>query len=43
MITELLRVDYSQLTEELVKEHIEDLYKDLEDKGQLQWLPKKKN
>lgn len=43
MITELLKVDYSQLTEELVKEHIEDLYEDLEDKGQLQWLPKKKN
>ena len=43
MITELLKVDYNQLTEELVKEHIEDLYEDLEDKGQLQWLPKKKN
>ena len=43
MITELLKVDYSQLTEVMIKEHIEDLYEDLEDKGQLQWLPKKKN
>lgn len=41
MITELLKVDYSQLTEELVKEHIEDLYRDLEDTSQLWWFPKK--
>ena len=41
MITELLKVDYSQLTEELVKEHIEDLYRDLEDTSQLWCFPKK--
>lgn len=41
MITELLKVDYSQLTEEMIKEHIEDLYKDLEDTSQLWWFPKK--
>ena len=41
MITELLKVDYNQLTEELVKEHIEDLYRDLEDTSQLWWFPKK--
>ena len=42
MITELLKVDYSWLTEEFVKELIDDLYEDLENKWQLQWLPKKK-
>lgn len=41
MITELLKVDYSQLTEEMIKEHIEDLYRDLEDTSQLWWFPKK--
>lgn len=41
MITELLNVDYSQLTEEMIKEHIEDLYRDLEDTSQLWWIPKK--
>lgn len=41
LINELLKVDYSQMTEEMVKEHIEDLYNDLEELSQLQWLPKK--
>ena len=41
MITELLKVDYSQLTEEMIKEHIEELYRDLEDTNQLGWFPKK--
>ena len=41
MITELLKVDYNQLTEEMIKEHIEDLYRDLEDTSQLWWFPKK--
>lgn len=43
MITELLKVDYSQLTEEMIKEHIYDLYRDLNDVEQLIWLPKKDN
>lgn len=41
MITELMRIDYSSLTEELVKEHIEELYNELSDVSQLDWAPKK--
>lgn len=41
MINELIKVDYSKLTDEMVKEHINDLYADLKDVTQLDWLPKK--
>lgn len=41
MITELMRIDYSSLTEELVKEHIKELYNELSDVSQLDWAPKK--
>lgn len=40
MIKELLKVDYSKLTKEMVQEHIDDLYVKLTDKSQLDWMPK---
>lgn len=41
IINELLKVDYSKLTNYMVKEHIDDLYSELIDVKQLEWLPKK--
>lgn len=41
MIAELLKVDYSKLTDDMIKEHIDDLYTPLTDAGQLGWMPKK--
>lgn len=41
LIKELMEVDYSQLTEPMIKEHIEDLYLNLTDAQQLQWMPKR--
>lgn len=41
IIDELLKIDYSKLTTEMVKEHIEDLYNDLKDVKQLEWMPKR--
>ena len=35
MVGELMRIDYSKLTEEMVREHIEDLYSALKDTKQL--------
>lgn len=41
IINKLLKVDYSKLTGEMVKEHIDDLYQELTDVKQLEWLPEK--
>lgn len=41
MISDLLKIDYSKLEMEEVKEHIDDLYVPLEKKEQLNWLPQK--
>lgn len=41
MIEELLKVDYSKLTKEMVEEHIDDLYTELMDSSQLDWMPKR--
>lgn len=41
LIKELLKVDYSKLAKEMISEHIDDLYTDLTDIKQLDWLPKK--
>lgn len=41
MIEELLKVDYSKLTKEDIEKHIDDLYKELKDPSQLDWMPKK--
>lgn len=42
MIHELLKVDYSELTDEMIREHVGDLYKELTEPSQLEWLPKKR-
>ena len=41
MIQELLKIDFSKLTKELIAAHKEDLYTELVNKNQLDWLPKK--
>lgn len=41
MIEELLKIDYSKLTKEDIEKHIDDLYKDLKDPSQLDWILKK--
>lgn len=41
IIDELLKVDYSKLTKEMIEEHIDDLYVELRNKEQLKWMPKK--
>lgn len=43
MIEELLKIDFSKLTEEAIKSHIDELYTELEGVGQLEWLPKKED
>lgn len=39
LIQELLTVDYSQLTKEMIIEHIDDLYQNLIDTDQFKWMP----
>lgn len=41
IIEELLKIDYSKLTDEMVKEHVDELYIKLKDVKQLEWMPKK--
>ena len=41
MIEELLKVDYSMLTKEDIEKHIDDLYTELKDPSQLDWMLKK--
>ena len=41
MIEELLKVDYCKLTKEDIEKHIDDLYTELKDPSQLDWMPKK--
>lgn len=41
MISELLKIDYSKLTEEQIIEHIDGLYEGLTDVRQLDWMPRK--
>lgn len=43
MIEELLKIDYSNLTKEMIKNHINELYTELENVNQLEWMPKKSN
>lgn len=38
IIESLMRIDYSMLTEEMIKDHIYDLYEKLDDISQLEWL-----
>ena len=41
VIAELMKIDYSALTEDAVKDHIEELYRKLSDVDQLDWMPKR--
>lgn len=41
MIKELLKIDYSRLTEKMIKEHIDELYTDLKSVEQIKWFPRK--
>lgn len=43
MIEELLKVDYSNLTKEMIEEHIDDLYTEVTAPSQLDWMPKQGN
>ena len=36
-----MKIDYSKLTKEDIKKHIDDLYTELKDPSQLDWMPKK--
>lgn len=40
IISELVRIDFSKLTKEMISEHIDELYERLENKQQLEWLPR---
>lgn len=41
MIEELMKVDYGKLSKEDIEQHIDELYIELKDKRQLNWMPKK--
>lgn len=41
MIDELLKLDYSKLTKEMIEEHVGELYQELTDVKQLEWMPRK--
>ena len=41
MIEELLKVDYGKLSKEDIENHIDELYVELKDKRQLDWMPKR--
>ena len=41
IIDELLKIDYNKMTEDMIKEHINELYNELESIEQLEWVPKK--
>ena len=41
IINELLKIDYKKMTEDMIKEHINELYNELESIEQLEWVPKK--
>lgn len=41
LIEELLKVDYSKLTKEQIEQHIDELYIELVNPKQLDWMPKK--
>lgn len=41
IIEELLKIDYSKLTEKMVKEHINELYEDINNVKQIEWMPRR--
>lgn len=42
IINELLKVDYSKVTKNMIKDHIDELYVNLDDINQLKWMPRSK-
>lgn len=42
LINELLKIDFTKLTKSDIESHITELYQILEDKKQLEWMPKKR-
>lgn len=40
IIDELLKIDYSKLTREMIEEHIDELYTELSNVEQADWMPK---
>ncbi len=43
MVQELLKVDFAEVTDAMIKEHLEELYTELADPQQLAWMPKKQS
>ena len=43
LIEELLKLDYSKLTIDMVNEHIQDLYNPIASTSQLEWFPRNKS
>lgn len=43
IIQHLMKIDYSQLTEDMIRTHVSQLYEPLKDTEQLTWLPQKKD
>lgn len=41
LIKELLKIDFSRLDRDMVQEHLEEMYTELVDEKQLEWLPKR--
>ena len=41
IIKELMKIDYNKISEETIKNHIDELYEKLVDTNQLSWLPRK--
>lgn len=41
IIEVLMKVDYSKITDKMIKDHIDELYTELKDIKQLVWMPKK--
>lgn len=41
IIDELMKVDYGKLSKEMIEEHIDDLYQELTDVKQLDWMPRR--
>lgn len=42
LINELLKIDFAELSQEMIEGHISELYEPLKDVSQLKWLKKKK-
>ena len=42
IINEMVKIDYSKLNKAIIESHLEELYQELNDIKQLEWLPKKR-